>query len=273
MCISERQLVARSAPIRLQCCSVNKGLAQIQDFLERYFINPRWRTIRFLGQAKILGISATTLLVAPLLSRTLVKIEGMRSSLEESPLLKTLYPLIDFHLRLPWSIKFVVLSAIFALAGKALYSMTCPRYLNTGDTYESFRQSQSDASAVLAGAFLKFMMTEVTERKGELVAQFGRFGRTFQKPDNLPKFEGWTLETPLSVYFTDKPGAAAGSTLTQAFHHPEIAGPMFYTLRDVMDDSRRGWRLAVAYTYYVAIGFLLCALSMQAYWIVKALWL
>ena len=73
-------------------------------WFERYLFDPHWRIIKVYGQAKILGISATTIIVAPLLSRILIKLNEMESTIRQAhPALNTLFPLIKLHFELPLS--------------------------------------------------------------------------------------------------------------------------------------------------------------------------
>ena len=117
-------------------------------WFERYLLDPHWRIIKVYGQAKILGISATTIIVAPLLSRILIKLNEMETTIRQShPALNALFPLIKLHFELPLSIKLLVGSAVFALVGKGIYEAMCPLYIKAGDSYQEFRHTRAHATS------------------------------------------------------------------------------------------------------------------------------
>ena len=112
----------------------------LQDSLNRYLWDPPWRSIRGLGGLRILGISITALLSVPLLARA---IAGSREHIESfKPLVGNRHgsqwlQSISDSLQLPLTIKLLVLSAFFAVLGKAVYTFACPAYFRIGEFEES----------------------------------------------------------------------------------------------------------------------------------------
>ncbi len=241
--------------------------------LDRYFLNPHWRTIGKLGQEKILGISATAIIVVPLLSRTLVKLNEMESTLRQSyPTLEPLFPLIKFHFQLPFSIKLVVWPALFAMIGKLVYEGACPLYLKAGDTFEAFRHSQANATNALEDAFLKFMQQSDDRKIGQLVSGLQALDRTITEPALRQGVQTkWTASTVVSINSPHHPYPKG--PITHIMRLPELAGPIFYVLQDVMDDCRKPGRIICAYAYYFAIVLLGSALLIQLSWVYQGLML
>lgn len=245
----------------------------MKHLLDRYLINPHWRTIGILGQVKILGISATTIIVVPLLSRTLVKLNEMESTLQQSyPTLEPLLPLIKFHFQLPFSIKLVVWSALFAMIGKLVYEGACPLYLKAGDTFEAFRHSQANATNVLGDAFLRFMQKSDDTKRGQLVSGLQALDRTIIEPKVTQGVRTeWTASTIVTIHSPHHMYPKGPIADIMRLH--ELAGSIFYVLRDVMDDCRKPGRIICAYAYYAAIGLLGLALVIQLGWVYQGLML
>jgi hypothetical protein len=127
----------------------------LRYLVRRYLIDPHWRTIKVYGQAKVLGISATTIIIAPLLSRILIKLTEMETTIRQAhPALNALFPLFKYHLELPLGIRFLLCSAFCALLGKVIYEVACPTCIKVGDTYEEFRQIQARATDALVDSFI-----------------------------------------------------------------------------------------------------------------------
>jgi len=238
--------------------------------LERYLLNPHWRTIKVVGQAKVLGISATTIIIAPLLSRILVKLNEMETTIRQAhPALNALFPLIQYHFELPLSIKLLVGSAVCALLGKGIYEMGCPVYVKAGDTYEEFRHSQARATDVLADGFLKVMQGSSNEKKGGIVSGLQALQVNITHP-SFPDAQQWAADTVVSFSTGGRPYPPKGPT-AYLVRYPEVGGPLFYVLRDVMDDSRRPARVACALLYGVAFVLLAGTLLIQLSWAVRGM--
>ncbi|HKC93243.1 MAG TPA: hypothetical protein VKB81_04395 [Nitrospira sp.] len=241
----------------------------MKDLLDRYLLNPHWRTIKIVGQAKVLGISATTIIVAPLLSRILIKLNEMETSIKQAhPALDALFPLIKYQFELPLSIKLLVGSAVFALLGKGLYEWQCPVYIKAGDAYQQFRHSQARASEELAGAFLKIMRGDNKEKKGEMISGLHALNTHITEP-RVPDTYQWQVDTTIKLEAAGRvqlPGPAA-----HIMRFPDVGESFFYVLRDVMDDSRWAARVACAVFYGAAFVLLSLALAMQLGWAVRGM--
>lgn len=238
------------------------------NFLEHWVSNPCWRTIRILGQAKVLGISAATIIVVPLLSRVLVKLNEMETTLRKAhPALDALFPLVSYQLQLPLALKLLVGSAFFAMIGKLIYEGACPLYIKVGDTYSEFRHSQPNAISVLVDAFLEILKSSDGSRKKGLKDGLIGFHRFLEQPgwDNMP--EALSPSTPFRINSETKLWGT--SPLRELMRDQDVAEPIFYILRDVMDECRRPWRILCASFYYVALGLFLGALSLQLYWAIR----
>lgn len=240
------------------------------QLLDRYIFNPYWRTIKIYGQAKVLGISATTIIVAPLLSRILIKLNEMETTIRQAhPVLDALFPLMKYHFELPLSIKLLVGSAVCALLGKGIYEMGCPVYIKAGDTYEEFRQSQARATDALAGAFVKIMQGTNKEKKGKIVSGLQALRVGFMEP-SFPDTQHWEPSTDIFLSIEGRPGPGKGPA-SHIFRFTQVEGPVFYVLRDVMDDFRRPARVACAVFYGVAFVLLFATLVMQLWWVVQGM--
>jgi hypothetical protein len=242
----------------------------VKHLLDRNLFNPHWRTIKIVAQARVLGISATTIIVAPLFSRTLIALNEMEPRIRQAhPILDALFPIIKLHFELPLSIKLVVGSAFCALLGKVIYEMRCPLYLKAGDNYEQFRHSQAQATSVLSDAFLRIMQGSDQKKKGEIVSHLQAVDLVFHTPSNPTDVE-WKQDTHVQFLIRGG-GSHPGGPLAYTMRFPDHAEAIFYVLRDVMDDSRRPARAACALFYAAAILLLAGALLIQLWWMVRGM--
>lgn len=239
----------------------------MKDLLDRYLLNPHWRTIKIVGQAKVLGISATTIIVVPLLSRILIKLNEMETSIRQAhPAFDTLFPLIKYHFELPLSIKLLVGSAVCALVGKVVYEMGCPVYIKEGNTFEEFRQSQARATDTIADAFLKVMQGKGKEK---VVSGLQALHFTFAEPSHPTQVE-WKRDTVIRLDHLGK-GIHPKGSAEWTMRYSEVASAVFAVIRDVMDDSRKSARIICAMLYAAAFLLLLGTLALQLVWVVRGM--
>jgi hypothetical protein len=66
-------------------------------------------------------------------------------------------------------------------------------------------------------------------------------------------------------------GVNRSGGLAFVLSYPEVGGPVFYVLRDLLDDSRRAGRVACALLYLFAFAFGFMALGMQLGWAVRGM--
>ncbi len=239
----------------------------MRQFFDRYIYNPHWRTIKIFGHAKVLGISATTIIVAPLLSRILIKLNEMETSIRQAhPALDALFPLIKYHLELPLSIKFLVGSAVCALVGKGIYEMGCPVYIKEGDTYEQFRHSQARATDALVGGLLKIAHGIDIEKKDAMVMGLQAL-KVSLKATDISGTQPLEASSAINLVFDGR--TTRSGPVARVLRFPEIGEAFYYVLRDVMDDSRRATRVTCAVLYLSAFVLLFFTLVLQLGWAVR----
>jgi hypothetical protein len=244
-------------------------LSSVRHLLHRYLIDPHWRTIKVYGQAKVLGISATTIIVAPLLSRILIKLNEMEATIRQAhPALNALFPLLKYHFELPLSIRLLVGSAVCALLGKGIYEVTCPSYTKVGNTYEEFRHSQARATATLVTSFAKIARDDDEKKRRAMMLGLQAHQVSF-KGTQLNPAEPLEGKTPVTFVVDGRITRSGG--LSFVLNHSDVGGPVFYVLRDLMDDSRRAARVTCAFLYLVAFALLSLSLLMQLGWAVRGM--
>jgi hypothetical protein len=242
----------------------------VKHLLDRYLLNPHWRTLKVVGQAKVFGISATTIIIAPLLSRILIKLNEMETTIRQAhPALDAVFPLVQYNFQLPLPIKLLVGSAFCALLGKGIYEMRCPVYIKAGDSYEHYRNSQARASEILAAAFLKVMQENDKKKMGEIVSGLQALHYTFAQPPD-PINTKWKQDTQIRLDYRGG-GFHPVSSVEYTMRFTEAAEAIFSVMRDVMDDSRRAARVSCAVLYGLAFIFLSGALIIQMWWAARGM--
>lgn len=222
----------------------------------------------------MLGIGATVLVVVPLLSRILYLVKDKVLAVEESlrqwqPPLGDLLLSLASNIELPITLKLLTYSAISVLIGKIVYEVLCPKYIKSGNSYAEFRLSQPNATELLLSALLKIMQGDDMEKKAAVLTGIGAHNVQFSKPVD-PLGARWTRD--LQVQFSSANYSPLGR-LEYVMGVPWVAEPVFFVLRDLMDDSWKLGRIVCAMTYYIAFALLTAALSIQISWAVRGLML
>jgi hypothetical protein len=198
----------------------------------------------------------------------IIKLNKMEITIRQAhPALDARSPLIQYHLELPLSIKFLVGSAIFALAGKGIYEMACPAYIKSGDTYEEFRHSQAQATSALLDGFIAIAAGGDNIKKRAMI-----MGLAVHKVNIKGAVYGTeAMHGNTAVEFVVDGRLTRNGGLAFVLGYPEVSEPVFYALRDVMDDCRRPARVACALLYGVAFTLLAGALLIQLGWAVRGM--
>lgn len=239
-------------------------------FLRRWVLDPRWRTIRTLGEARILGVSATVIIIVPFLSRAILLIkewqDGVARSLHQvHPALEELFLKVLGNLELPLVLKLVVASAFCAFAAKIIYELGCPTYIKAGDLYNQFRHSHSHAISVLESSF-RALWNSGDEKIIEKVRRGLRpYGLSFMVIKSTFEEYYEPLQLGQSVYVNYR-GQLLNDKLIDYLLRPEFGEAFFVVVRDIGDESRKPIRVICALSYILALMLAAAAIANQLIW-------
>jgi hypothetical protein len=82
---------------------------------------------------------------------------------------------------------------------------------------------------------------------------------------------GEPLEAKTPVRFVVDGRITRSGGLAFVLNFPDVGGPVFYVLRDLLDDSRRAARMACALLYLIAFALLFLTLVIQLGWAVRGM--
>jgi hypothetical protein len=232
-----------------------------------------------LGRLPILGVSAATLVLVPLLSKGILFLKEWSVKLgrvaeQRDPAFGQWITNFGESLTLPFVLKLLAISALLAIGAKIIYAVRCPAYIQSGDTFYDFRHAHSDALMVLTDAFLNLWKgSTVIQRSGirrdlidshsvELITNTEK--NTFEPKD-------LTHDSEIGFRILDFKGMVPQGRLLLLMNNYKIGEPIFIILRECNDGSRRGSRTICAIVYYAATFFAAWAISIQALWVIKGI--
>ena len=237
-------------------------------------INPRWRTLHRLGQARVLGISAAALVVAPLLSRLVVTLRNWLHGLGD---VRAQHLADELHI--PLVLMLLLCSALFALIGKVVYEMACPPYIKCGSDYPYFRHSYSDALTRLADDFATlWSASDAADRSLIKKIIFGALHLEFYSDAALPS-DVPEITRDSTVQFNGPLGVPGPRpmvtgpliSLLRRTDPPNIGEEIFVVLRRMRDDCRYPLRIVCVVCYYASIGLAIGVTLYQMRWVYLAM--
>jgi len=253
--------------------------------IEDWVLNPKWRTVRRLGDVRILGISLASFVFITLIARGIGYVRAWLGGLgvavgQIEPDLGEWVTTVSGQLTLPFGLRLLAFSAIFAVIGKIIYEFACPPYIKIGDSFQHFTGTYSGALSRLCDDFVKLwnISNISTKQKIRQVAQASRLvsfsflGEGNQFVDNVEHLSSDTVTK--FQYARPHPGAAQGTQPTGEFRYllrdGDFGGAIYDALREHRDTSRIVLRIICALSYYVALSFVGCAIIYQAWWALPA---
>ena len=249
----------------------------LTGLLTRHLWDPPWRSIKTLGGLRILGVSITALLSVPLLARTIATsrehIESLKPLVGSSRASDWLQSIAD-SLQLPLTIKLLVLSALCAVIGKAIYETTCPPYFRIGESYEEFRRKYSFAGQCLREDFMELWNETGEIEHREILAHLRSEGAYMEFIDSLGRHhQDIDILQPELVISLKLPSDRLAQTrqFQMAIQTPEFQRAVSNTLLDFRDYCRPWARRLCAWFFYVAIGFAGLAFLAQIQWVFRAM--
>jgi hypothetical protein len=261
------------------CVSVEYKEWAKKEF-EKWVKNPRWRTIRHLGQLPILGISAATIVFVPLLSRSIDFLQDWSIRLATSAIFHDhlLFGMwlqgFSQSLTLPFVLKLLALSAVCAIIGKIIYILRCPPYIKYGDSFDQFRHAHSDALMVMTEAFCEVWNASNEEGKIKIVRyMFNCYGLDFFNNISGGGFVNEPImhNQPVGFRLGDLRGGARSGELITLMNNPILGEAIFVLLRDSRDDIRRRSRILCAVVYYAATVLAVVVIGIQGVWVFRGI--
>lgn len=250
----------------------------LQDFLNRHLCNPPWRSIKTLGKLPILGVSITTLLSVPLLARAIATSRAHLDSFKlliGDPRAAEWLQSIANSLQLPLTIKLLVVSAFFALIGRAIYGFACPPYFRIGESYDEFRRKYSFATDSIQADFIELWNETTPEIRSQmlldLVQHYGQSITFHNGQSFVDQIHPLTPETVIHRNAPSPQTVPRDMTLDKALKMPAFGETIWETLLVHRDHSRPSWRRACAWVFYIAMLFTLAAFASQLHWIILAM--
>jgi len=251
---------------------------ELHSQADKWFVNPRWRTIRNLGRLPIFGISAATIVLVPLLAKGIIFLQEWSDKLAKS--IGQAYPQFGIWLHafseiltLPFVLKLLALSALFGIVGKIVYIVRCPPYLKYGDSFHEFRHAHSDALMVMRDAFLNLWNASTEEKQKKYFSDlYGSHAVEFMTDVKNSRFVPCSLTQVSQVSFRIREPTvlpAIQGHLITLMNNPIFGEAIFVLLRESMDDSRRWSRVLCASVYYVATVFAGWAILIQGMWVIR----
>lgn len=249
-------------------------------FLNRWIWNPPWKTIRMLGALPVLGVSFTTLLATPVLARVIhhlrESLENLRSSLPpEHSWLNDIISNFDSSLHLPLVLKILCASAIFAAIGKAIYLIRCPIYFKEALSFDDFVRSVPFAHSILATEFIQLWNDSTESFRSAYIEEIDSSDKVRLSLPNHSVIEQARLTEDMEIEISGKLYSQAReeiiSNLVTLIRTPSFGQSILGVLRIYRDNFGPWSRRLCAWTYYVALGLFLWALSLQLKWVLLEL--
>lgn len=247
----------------------------LQALLDHWILNPRWRTIRVLGEVRVLVVSVTFLVAFPLFSQLVFYAQvWLRKTADTVSKIQpgTGEPFTNLadQIGMPLVLKLLALTAVFAFMGKIVYEFCCPPYIRAGDSFARFRHSNSRALTVLEEDFRKLWNTLDKETLGKIRAGLRSHHVTDIWTDQgLSTNEAFPI-TDNSIrfsYIKDNANRGETGSLRYLLGFEEIGGAVFTVLGDLYDDSRKWARIICALSYYLALLCAVIAIAVQGKWV------
>ena len=251
----------------------------ISAFADKWLFNPRWRTVRHLGRLPILGVSAATIVLVPLLAKVIDFLQKWSSKLAKDvsqnvPQFSSWLQAFSESLTLPFVLKLLAISALLAIVGKIIYILFCPPYIKYGDSFNEFRHAHSDALMVLTDDFIELWNSSNEEEQGEIVRYLlNSYGLDFFNSVSRGAFihESLTRDNPVGFRIGDLRGGARTGNLITLMNNPIFGEAIFVRLRESRDDIRKWSRRLCAIIYYAATAFAGWALYIQGEWVIRGI--
>ena len=259
-------------------------MASLWSFIDQWLVNPKWRTVRRLGDLRILGISFASFIFITLIARGIsyarAWLEGLGVTVGQiEPDLGEWVTTVSDQLTLPFGLKLLAYSAVFAVIGKVIYESACPPYIKVGDSFQHFTSTYSGALSRLCDDFVKLWNISAPSvrqkirqdaQASHLVSITFIVGR-----DTVEDVDPLSSDTVTRfTYAHPHPGASRGGFPTKEFRYllrdGDFGAAIYDALREHRDASRIVLRIICAVSYYVALGFAGYAVIYQAWWALPA---
>jgi hypothetical protein len=244
---------------------------------DKWLLNPRWRTVRHLGRLPILGVSAATVVLFPLLAKGIIFLKTWSSKLAKDisqnvPQFSNWLQAFSESLTLPFVLKLLAISALFVVVGKIIYIVCCPPYIKHGDSFHEFRHAHSDALMVMTDDFIGSWNDSGPAGQGNIVTyMLNSYALDFFNSVPRGTFVPGPLARDTSVGFREqeKNNISRTGNLITLMNNQTFGEAIFVHLRESRDDTRKGARIICAISYYVATAFAGWALYIQGQWVIR----